>query len=84
MGNWQKCVEEYTELINRYPGDNIGHANLAVCFSVVRNLPKAVEEARRAVEANPKGAGLRGNLSLFYPIVEISRTARRKRVSSNS
>ncbi len=65
IGDWQKCIEEYSELVKQYPGDNIGHANLAVCFAKSRNMPRAVEEARRAVEISPKGAALRMNLSLF-------------------
>src|SRR6267378_6602363 len=28
-GNWQKCAEEYTQLVKAYPGDNIGHNNLS-------------------------------------------------------
>jgi eukaryotic-like serine/threonine-protein kinase len=63
-GNWQKCAEEYSELVKGYPGDNIGHNNLAVCLSELRNLPKAVEEARRDAEMNPN-ATARANLSLF-------------------
>jgi Flp pilus assembly protein TadD len=63
--NWQKCIEEYSELVSRYPADNIGHNNLAYCFSHVRNLAKAVDEAQRAVENQPSSAGWRVNLSLF-------------------
>jgi tetratricopeptide (TPR) repeat protein len=64
-GNWQKCIEEYGELVNRYPADNIGHNNLANCYSHIRNLPKAVEEARRALEINPNSVTWRANLALF-------------------
>ncbi len=64
-GNVQKCVDEYSELLKRYPADNVGHANLATCLSVVRNLPKAVEEARRDAEIFPKDPLARANLSLF-------------------
>jgi tetratricopeptide (TPR) repeat protein len=52
-GNWQKCAEEYTQLVKAYPGDNIGHNNLAVCLSGLRNLPKALEEARLDNEMHP-------------------------------
>jgi tetratricopeptide (TPR) repeat protein/predicted Ser/Thr protein kinase len=52
-GNWQKCAEEYSALVQSYPGDNIGHNNLAICLGKMRNLPKAIEEARRDVETNP-------------------------------
>ena len=52
-GNWQKCAEEYTQLVKAYPGDNIGHNNLAVCLSGLRNLRKALEEARLDNEMHP-------------------------------
>src|SRR5437879_9351830 len=52
-GNWQKCAEEYAQLVRAYPGDNIAHNNLAVCLSGLRNLPKALEEARLDNEMHP-------------------------------
>jgi len=64
MGNWQKCVEDYTELVTLYPADNVGHANLAYCLSYSRKLTRAVEEARRAVEIQ-ESAVLRSNVALF-------------------
>lgn len=63
-GNWQKCVEEYSELVKKYPGDNIGHNNLAICHSQLRNWPKAVEEIRQDVNVRPQASGL-ANLALF-------------------
>jgi tetratricopeptide (TPR) repeat protein len=61
--NWQKCVEEYTELISRFPADNIAYINLAGCYGNLRNFPKAQEAARRAVEIAPQGAQQRFALS---------------------
>ncbi len=63
--NWQKCVEEYGELVNQFPADNAGQANLSGCYLYLRNIPKAVAAARRAVEINPKGALQRAALSLY-------------------
>jgi tetratricopeptide (TPR) repeat protein/predicted Ser/Thr protein kinase len=63
-GNWQKCAEEYSELVKSYPGDNIGHNNLAVCLSGLRNLPKALDEARLDNEMHPNAAA-HVNVSLF-------------------
>jgi tetratricopeptide (TPR) repeat protein len=63
--NWQKCVEEYGELVNQFPADNAGQANLAGCYLYLRNIPKAVAAARRAVEIIPKGALQRAALSLY-------------------
>ena len=64
-GNWQKCVEEYSELLKQYPVDNIGHENLAVCFAALHDVPKALEEARRAVQIAPKDLIARTNFSLY-------------------
>jgi tetratricopeptide (TPR) repeat protein len=64
-GNYQKCIEEYTELVNRYPVDNIGQGNLAACYIRLRNPAKAVEAERRAVDIVPKNAVLRLYLSFY-------------------
>jgi tetratricopeptide (TPR) repeat protein/predicted Ser/Thr protein kinase len=63
-GNYPKCVEEYSELVKRYPADDIGHNNLANCYSQLRNWPKAVEEARQDVKIRPSATGLE-NVALF-------------------
>jgi eukaryotic-like serine/threonine-protein kinase len=63
-GKWQNCVEEYNELVKRYPSDNIGHINLSICYSQLRNWPKAVDEARQDVNLHHDASG-RADLSLF-------------------
>jgi serine/threonine protein kinase/tetratricopeptide (TPR) repeat protein len=63
--NWQKCIEEYSDLLKQYPVDNIGHENLAGCFAGLHNMPKALEEARRAVEIAPKDSIARNNFALY-------------------
>jgi tetratricopeptide (TPR) repeat protein len=63
-GNWQKCVEEYGELVKRYPVDNAGHTNAALCYSQLRNWPKAVDEAKQDVDIHADAIGL-ANLGLF-------------------
>jgi eukaryotic-like serine/threonine-protein kinase len=61
--NWQKCVEEYSELITRYPADNIAYINLAGCYGNLRNFSKAQEAALHAVEIAPQGSQQRFALS---------------------
>jgi tetratricopeptide (TPR) repeat protein len=63
--NWQKCVEEYSELLKLYPADNIAQLNLAACYGGLHNMPRAMEEARRAVELAPKDLMARINFSLL-------------------
>jgi len=63
--NWEKCVEEYTDLVRQYPADNIGHNNLSVCYRSLHNTPKAIEELQRALEVLPGNQYARVNLSLY-------------------
>ena len=64
-GNWEKCVEENSELVKLYPADNIGHNNLAVCYRSLHNTPKAIEELHRALEVLPHNRFARVNLATF-------------------
>lgn len=64
-GNWQNCVQEYTQLVTRYPADRVGQNNLASCYTQLRNAPKALEAAKHAVEIVPKGVGQRLNLAFI-------------------
>jgi tetratricopeptide (TPR) repeat protein len=59
--NWQKCVEEYGELLKQFPNDNIAQNNLAACYSAMHNMPRALEEARRAAQLAPKDLMARNN-----------------------
>lgn len=63
--NWQKCVEEYSELVREFPADNIGYGNLAVCYASLLDMTKAMEAARRGLEIAPHNVGLRMNSSLY-------------------
>ena len=64
-GDWQKCVQEYTQLVTHYPADRVGQNNLATCYTQLRNAPKALEAAQHAVEIVPKGVGPRLNLAFI-------------------
>ena len=63
--NWQKCIEEYSELLKQYPADNIGRSNLAACYARTLNMPKAMEEARRGLDLSPKEVAARMNFTLY-------------------
>lgn len=62
-GDWQNCVQEYTQLIMHYPADRVGQNNLAICYLQLRNAPKALEAAQRAVQLAPKAVSQRLNLA---------------------
>jgi eukaryotic-like serine/threonine-protein kinase len=64
-GDWQKCVQEFSQLVAKYPADRVGQNNLASCYTQLRNAPKALEAAQHAVEIVPKGVGQRLNLAFI-------------------
>ncbi|MGB6726325.1 MAG: protein kinase [Terracidiphilus sp.] len=64
-GDWPNCVQEFTQLVTRYPADRVGQNDLANCYTLLRNAPKALEAARNAVEIVPKGVGQRLNLAFI-------------------
>jgi tetratricopeptide (TPR) repeat protein/predicted Ser/Thr protein kinase len=63
--NYPKCIEEYGELLKRFPADDSAWANIAACYLSVRRIPEAVAAAKRAVEIVPKGAVQRVVLSFY-------------------
>ncbi len=60
-----KAIEDLVPLLQKYPGDNAGHANLAVAWQLKRDFRKAIESGKRAVEISPKKVAQRNNLGLF-------------------
>lgn len=76
--NWQHCVEEYSDLVKQYPADVIGHNNLARCYKHLRDLPRAIEQLRRAVQILPNNLTSRTNLSLYASYAGDSEAAERE------
>jgi tetratricopeptide (TPR) repeat protein/predicted Ser/Thr protein kinase len=64
-GNWQNCVQEYTQLVTRYPADRVGQNNLASCYVQLRKAPEALEAAKQAVAIVPNGVGQQLNLAFI-------------------
>ena len=65
IGNYQKCIEEYSSLVAQYPADNVGQTNLAMCYIRTRDMAKALEGARHAAELTPHGVLQRCNYALL-------------------
>jgi tetratricopeptide (TPR) repeat protein len=64
-GDYPQCVKEYGEMTRRYAADINARLYLASCLSFLRNLPKAVDEARAVVKILPKRPLSRINLALY-------------------
>ena len=63
-GDYQKCVDEYGSLLDRYPADTGAYTNIAFCLTHLHNIPRAIEVARRAVTILPKRAIYHSNLAM--------------------
>jgi eukaryotic-like serine/threonine-protein kinase len=63
-GDYQKCVDEYGALLDRYSSDTGAYTNIAVCLVHLHNLPKATALARQAVAILPKRAIYHSNLAM--------------------
>ena len=63
--NYPKCIDEYSELLKRFPADDSAWANIAGCYLSLRRIPEAVTSAQRAVAIVPKGAVQRVVLSFY-------------------
>ncbi len=63
--DYQQCVKEHTELITRYAADVVGHNQLALCLSQLRDLTRARDEMQAVVTLLPERAVFRDNLALY-------------------
>jgi len=63
--NPEKAIEELAELVRRYPADTAGLGNLALAYFYQRQMTKAVDLQRRALDANPKDVVNRVNAGLY-------------------
>jgi tetratricopeptide (TPR) repeat protein len=77
-GDYQACVKEFGDLIDRYAADAMARNNLAGCLSILRELPKAMEEMRQAVKILPKRNLYRENLALYAAYSGDAQTAERE------
>ena len=61
----RKAIDEYSTLVQQFPSDAAGYSNLALAYFFLRDMPKAMEQGRRAVELAPKALLQLNNLALY-------------------
>ncbi len=61
----EKAIQEYGALVQQFPSDGVGYSNLALAYFFNRDMSKAMEEGRRAVDLSPKALAQRNNLALY-------------------
>lgn len=62
--NPDNAIEEFSALVKQFPADTAGIANLAAAYFYKRDMTRALQEARRAVELSPRNVPQRNNLGL--------------------
>jgi tetratricopeptide (TPR) repeat protein/predicted Ser/Thr protein kinase len=63
--NQAKAIEELSALVNQFPADTAGHANLALAYFYSRDMNKALEEQKRALAITPHSILQRSNFSMY-------------------
>ncbi|MCZ6560449.1 MAG: tetratricopeptide repeat protein, partial [Gammaproteobacteria bacterium] len=64
-GDYQKAVESYQALVDKYPADNTGHNNMAISYYFMLDFRKAMEAAGRGLEIYPNNKTVISNYALF-------------------
>lgn len=63
--NYEKAIESYEELVEKYPADGAGHNNLAVAYFSTLEFARAMDEARAVLEIYPSNLFYQQNYALF-------------------
>jgi eukaryotic-like serine/threonine-protein kinase len=63
--NYDKAIENYETLLQRYPADSAAHGNLGMAYMLTGNPERAVTEAREVLTIYPKNLKQRRNLALY-------------------
>lgn len=63
--DYDKAIENYSALVNRYPADGAGHNNLAVAYFSVLDFPRAREQGAKLLDIYPKSVLYRYNYALY-------------------
>jgi eukaryotic-like serine/threonine-protein kinase len=63
--DYEQAIANFERLVNEYPADNMGYANLALAYIYVRNIKKAVEVGKKATEIYPGNVLQRTNYATY-------------------
>jgi tetratricopeptide (TPR) repeat protein len=76
---YDQAIANYTKLVELYPADRVGHANLAVAYFYALNFAKALEVGQRAMKLYPATAlKWRNNVALYALFASDFATAKRE------
>lgn len=64
-GNYQKAIESFQALVDKYPADGAGHNNLAVAHFSTLDFKSAMEEGNRVLDIYPNNLFYKQNAALY-------------------
>jgi tetratricopeptide (TPR) repeat protein len=62
--NYDKAIENFAQLVDKFPADGAGHNNLSVLYFLTLQFDEAVAESGRLIEIYPKRTLYRSNHAL--------------------
>jgi serine/threonine protein kinase/tetratricopeptide (TPR) repeat protein len=64
-GNYEQAKDNYSALVNAYPFDSAGHANLAFAYFYLHDFTKTAQEGQRAIDLDPTNFIAKSNQTLY-------------------
>lgn len=64
-GNFQKAIESFRALVDRFPADGAGHNNLAVSYFSTLDFKGAMEQGKRVLDIYPNNLFYKQNAALY-------------------
>ncbi len=74
-GDYEKAVDSYQTLVEKYPADNTGHNNLAIAYYFMLDFDKAMESGARGLAIYPSNKTVKSNYALFAMLAGDFETA---------
>jgi tetratricopeptide (TPR) repeat protein len=73
--NYEKAIDNYSQLAKLYPADGAAHNNLAISYFMTLNFSAAREEGKRLLEMYPEDIQFRANYALYAMYASDLKTA---------
>ena len=73
--NYEKAIDNYSQLVKLYPADGAAHNNLAISYFMTLNFPAALAEGKRVLDIYPEDIQFRANYALYAMYASDLKTA---------
>jgi len=73
--NYDKAIENYSQLVKLYPADGAAHNNLAISNFMTLNFQQALAEGKRVLDVYPEDVQFRANYALYAMYASDLKTA---------